>query len=155
MKTKKETKVKITENRKPPPSRLVIVGENDQHPLSTNNQSNDKTKCDIHIPSINTRSLRTPEKLIELETEINEIKWDIVGISEMRRQGEGIEDYGNRMGSNRSKGRQTKRWEDDLKKVAGPLWLRTAKQRNEWKALEEAFVERQAVKRGEKTECRE
>ncbi|GBP23596.1 hypothetical protein EVAR_80212_1 [Eumeta japonica] len=92
-----ETKVKITENRKPPPSRLVIVGENDQHPLSANNQSNDKTKCDIHIPSINTRSLRTPEKLIELETEINEIKWDIVGISEMRRQGEGIEDYGNHM----------------------------------------------------------
>ncbi|GBP53728.1 hypothetical protein EVAR_39882_1 [Eumeta japonica] len=38
--------------------------------------------------------------------------------------------------SNRSKGRQTKRWEDDLKKVAGPLWLRTAKQRNEWKALD-------------------
>ncbi|GBP38882.1 hypothetical protein EVAR_32398_1 [Eumeta japonica] len=51
---------------------------------------------------------------------------------------------------NRSKGRQTKRWEDDLKKVAGPLWLHTAKQRNEWKALEEAFAERQAVKRGEK-----
>ncbi|GBP18862.1 Retrovirus-related Pol polyprotein from type-2 retrotransposable element R2DM; Endonuclease [Eumeta japonica] len=58
-------------------------------------------------------------------------------------------------GSNRSKGRQTKRWEDDLKKVAGQLWLRTAKQRNEWKALEEAFIERQAVKRGEKTKCRE
>ncbi|GBP58531.1 hypothetical protein EVAR_34533_1 [Eumeta japonica] len=57
--------------------------------------------------------------------------------------------------SNRSKGRQTETMEDDLKKVAGPLWLRTAKQRNEWKALEEAFVERQAVKRGEKTECRE
>ncbi|GBP12539.1 Putative uncharacterized transposon-derived protein F52C9.6 [Eumeta japonica] len=26
--------------------------------------------------------------------------------------------------SNRSKGRQTKRWEDDLKNVAGSLWLR-------------------------------
>ncbi|GBP84317.1 hypothetical protein EVAR_66305_1 [Eumeta japonica] len=62
---------------------------------------------------------------------------------------------GLKLGCNRSKGRQTKRWEDDLKKVAGPLWLRTAKQRHKWKALEEAFVERQTVKRGEKTECRE
>ncbi|GBP86213.1 hypothetical protein EVAR_54829_1 [Eumeta japonica] len=58
-------------------------------------------------------------------------------------------------GSNRSKGRQTKRWEDDLTKGAGPIQLRTAKQRNEWKVLEEIFFEKQAVKRGEKIECRE
>ncbi|CAB3256213.1 unnamed protein product [Arctia plantaginis] len=49
-----------------------------------------------------------------------------------------------------SRGRQPKRWEDDLKQVAGPEWLRTAKDRNKWKSLEEAFVERQAVKRGDK-----
>ncbi|CAK1595272.1 unnamed protein product [Parnassius mnemosyne] len=49
----------------------------------------------------------------------------------------------------RSRGRQPKRWEDDFKKVAGPEWLRTARDRNKWKALEEAFVERQAVNRGD------
>lgn len=52
--------------------------------------------------------------------------------------------------SRRSRGRQPKRWEDDLKQVAGPEWLRTAKDRNKWKSLEEAFVERQAVKRRDK-----
>ncbi|PZC78294.1 hypothetical protein B5X24_HaOG202299 [Helicoverpa armigera] len=43
----------------------------------------------------------------------------------------------------RSRGRPTKRWEDDLKGVAGPTWSRTAKNRTEWKTLEEAFVVRQ------------
>uniref|UniRef100_A0A2H1V663 SFRICE_031899 n=1 Tax=Spodoptera frugiperda TaxID=7108 RepID=A0A2H1V663_SPOFR len=45
----------------------------------------------------------------------------------------------------RNKGRQTKRWEDDIKKVAGPEWIRVAKNREKWKSLEEAYVERQAV----------
>lgn len=45
----------------------------------------------------------------------------------------------------RNKGRQTKRWEDDIKKVAGPEWIRVAKDREKWKSLEEAYVERQAV----------
>lgn len=44
----------------------------------------------------------------------------------------------------RSKGRQPKRWEDDLKKTAGPDWMRTAKDRDMWKSLEEAYVEGQA-----------
>ncbi|XP_062532938.1 uncharacterized protein LOC134201709 [Bombyx mori] len=50
----------------------------------------------------------------------------------------------------RIRGRQPKRWEDDLKQVAGPEWLRTAKDRSKWKSLKEAFVERQAVKRRDK-----
>ncbi|KAJ8735284.1 hypothetical protein PYW07_006904 [Mythimna separata] len=45
----------------------------------------------------------------------------------------------------RSKGRQIKRWEDDIKKVAGPEWIRIARDRDRWKSLEEAFVEGQAV----------
>ncbi|KAJ2941256.1 hypothetical protein O0L34_g3453 [Tuta absoluta] len=49
-------------------------------------------------------------------------------------------------GCKRSRGRPTKRWEDDLKKVAGPAWIHTAKDRSKWKSLEEAYVERQAIK---------
>lgn len=45
----------------------------------------------------------------------------------------------------RKRGRQFKRWDDDIKKIAGILWTRAAKDRNKWKSLEEAFVERQAV----------
>nr|XP_037875874.1 uncharacterized protein LOC119630450 [Bombyx mori] len=54
-----------------------------------------KRFLDIHIATFNARSLRTPEKLQELELALSDIKWDIIGISEMRRYGEGIEDYGN------------------------------------------------------------
>lgn len=45
--------------------------------------------------------------------------------------------------SKRNRGRQTMRWEDDLRKIAGPTWTRKAKNRTEWKSLEEAFVGRQ------------
>ncbi|GBP94035.1 Putative uncharacterized transposon-derived protein F52C9.6 [Eumeta japonica] len=45
----------------------------------------------------------------------------------------------------RNKGRPIKRWEDDIKGVAGPEWTRIARDRDRWKSLEEAFVERQAV----------
>lgn len=77
------------------PSRLVIVGKNDHDPLKEKNNTNMKNKVnDIHIATINCRSLRTPEKLQELELAIEELKWDIIGISEMRRFGEGIENHG-------------------------------------------------------------
>ncbi|CAG4993524.1 unnamed protein product [Colias eurytheme] len=46
----------------------------------------------IHICTLNTRTLRTEESLKELEIAISNIKWDILGISEMRRPGEGIEE---------------------------------------------------------------
>lgn len=66
------------------------MGENDQDPLKKNRKT-----ADIHIATFNTRSLRTPERLHELEMAILELKWDIIGISEMRRYGETINDYGN------------------------------------------------------------
>ncbi|GBP37630.1 Putative uncharacterized transposon-derived protein F52C9.6 [Eumeta japonica] len=45
----------------------------------------------------------------------------------------------------RSRGRPNKRWEDDMRKIAGPVWSRLARDRDKWKSLEEAFVDRQAV----------
>ena len=47
----------------------------------------------------------------------------------------------------RKRGRQIKRWEDDISRTAGPVWLRKARYREEWKLLEEAYVQGQAVKR--------
>ncbi|GBP46098.1 Craniofacial development protein 2 [Eumeta japonica] len=49
---------------------------------------------DIHIATLNCRSLGTPEKLQELELALDKIKWDIIGISEVRRLGEKIENHG-------------------------------------------------------------
>ncbi|GBP30524.1 hypothetical protein EVAR_94704_1 [Eumeta japonica] len=45
----------------------------------------------------------------------------------------------------RYKGRQHKRWEDDIKQIAGAKWTRIARDRETWKSLEEAFVAGQAV----------
>ncbi|CAH2105276.1 unnamed protein product [Euphydryas editha] len=37
-------------------------------------------------------------------------------------------------------GRPYMRWEDDIKKIAGPDWIHIAKDREKWKSLEEAFT---------------
>eukprot|EP00794_Sanderia_malayensis_P008020 gene8020-8879_t len=44
----------------------------------------------INICTYNTRSLLSNERLLELETELETIKWDIVGLGEVRRRGEGL-----------------------------------------------------------------
>lgn len=54
------------------------------------NTRNKKKTNNVHIATLNCRSLRTPEKLQELETALEEMKWDIIGISEIRRLGEYI-----------------------------------------------------------------
>ena len=40
----------------------------------------------------------------------------------------------------RKKGRPPRRWEDDIRQVAGKTWHRVASNRREWKRLEEAFA---------------
>ncbi|GBP53710.1 hypothetical protein EVAR_39864_1 [Eumeta japonica] len=40
----------------------------------------------------------------------------------------------------RKRGRQHRRWEDKLKLTAGPNWRRVARDRKQWKMLEEAFA---------------
>ncbi|GBP76279.1 hypothetical protein EVAR_54966_1 [Eumeta japonica] len=42
----------------------------------------------------------------------------------------------------RNRGRQSKRWEDELELTAGPKWRRVARDRVQWKLLEEAFAKR-------------
>ena len=42
----------------------------------------------------------------------------------------------------RNRGRQARRWEDDLSQTLGPYWTRVAADRAHWKELEEAYAER-------------
>lgn len=42
----------------------------------------------MHIASYNARTLLSDQKMMELEEELKTIKWDIVGLSEIRRRGE-------------------------------------------------------------------
>jgi endonuclease/exonuclease/phosphatase family metal-dependent hydrolase len=45
-------------------------------------------KKQLYLATYNTRTLRTDAKLIELEKAIGKLRWDIIGLSEVRRQGE-------------------------------------------------------------------
>lgn len=47
----------------------------------------------IHIATLNTRSLKSQEYLTELEEALNTINWDILGISDVRRSAEKIEEH--------------------------------------------------------------
>ena len=42
----------------------------------------------------------------------------------------------------RKRGRQFRRWEDEIIQIAGRTWSRLARDREKWKGLEEAFARR-------------
>ena len=44
----------------------------------------------MYIATYNVRSLSSEERLLELEEELKEIKWDVIGLAETRRRGESI-----------------------------------------------------------------
>lgn len=79
------------------------MGEEDYHPSTNLQQSHlhDPSKSNremediIHIATYNTLSLRTNESLTELMLALEDVKWSILGLSEVRRLGECIEDHGN------------------------------------------------------------
>ncbi|GBP67514.1 hypothetical protein EVAR_49881_1 [Eumeta japonica] len=73
------------------PPRLVPAEDLDYHPITR--IKNQKNENNLYIATLNTRTLRTPESLSELKEALKDLKWDILGISEMRRTGEYIEEH--------------------------------------------------------------
>lgn len=57
---------------------MVAAGVRDQNPPESNTEN-------IYICSYNVRSLLSPTRLILLQDSIKHLKWDIIGISEIRR----------------------------------------------------------------------
>ena len=53
---------------------------------SENNVINNK----MSLESFNVRTMRTPEKELELDNALKEIQFDIIGLSELRKMGENI-----------------------------------------------------------------
>ncbi|GBP20952.1 hypothetical protein EVAR_9523_1 [Eumeta japonica] len=51
----------------------------------------------------------------------------------------------------RKRGRQTRRWTDDIKMIGGTIWSRKASNREEWKQLEEAYMSQDTLNR--ETRC--
>lgn len=54
-----------------------------------------KEKNLMFVCTLNTRTLRTEESLLELELALQNLKWDILGTSEMRRIGKEIDERKN------------------------------------------------------------
>ncbi|GBP35310.1 Craniofacial development protein 2 [Eumeta japonica] len=73
------------------PPRLVPAEDLDHHPLTRIKNKRNENK--LYIATLNTRTLRTPESLSDLEEALKDLKWDILEISEMRRTGEYIEEH--------------------------------------------------------------
>lgn len=67
------------------------MGQDDHYPSAY--KPHKQKPNEIYIATYNVLSLRTPEKLIELETALKNVKWDILGLSEIRRVGNQIEEY--------------------------------------------------------------
>lgn len=88
--------------------------------------------------------IREKTKVVDVLSKIDQQKWRWTGHMIRCTQDKWnkiVTDWYPRDGK-RSKGRQQKRWEDELKLTAGPNWRRVARDRKQWKMLEEAFAKR-------------
>lgn len=92
-----------------------------------------------HIRSEDIRSITKVEDLIK---KIRQLKWRWAG--HMSRDSRMkwtkiITEWYPRDGKRR-RGRQVKRWMDDIREIGEATWSRKARDRDEWKKLEEAYV---------------
>lgn len=88
--------------------------------------------------------IRAKTKVTDILTKIDQLKWRWAGHtlrSPQEKWSKTVTDWYPRDGK-RKRGRQRKRWEDELKLTAGPNWRRVARDRRQWKMLEEAFAQR-------------
>lgn len=88
--------------------------------------------------------IRSKTRIVDILTKIDQLKWRWVGHmlrSTQDKWSKIVTDWYPRDGK-RKRGRQLKRWEDELKLTAGPYWRRVTRDRIQWKMLEEAFARR-------------
>ncbi|GBP33186.1 Putative uncharacterized transposon-derived protein F52C9.6 [Eumeta japonica] len=88
--------------------------------------------------------IRSKTKVTDVLIRIDSLKWRWTGHllrGTQEKWSNIITDWYPREGR-RNRGRQSKRWEDELKLTAGPKWRRVARDRVQWKLLEEAFAKK-------------
>lgn len=86
--------------------------------------------------------IRHKTKLSDILTRIDHLKWRWTGHMlrcKKEKWSKQVTIWYPRDGT-RSRGRKRKRWEDELKMTVGPLWMRVAADRKQWKELEEAYA---------------
>jgi len=93
LKTPQTEMIRSTRNRPSVPSRSLIPdSDNGQTRRRAEGAKNPWVTIGCHtglyIAAYNNRTLSSNEKLLELELALEKIKWDIIGLSEVRRSGE-------------------------------------------------------------------
>lgn len=94
---------------------------------------------------IRLKTIRKQTKIIDIKYQIKQLKWKWAGHqirSKTEKWTNEVTEWCPRY-KKRSKGRQFRRWEDDIKEVAGPCWMRTARDRSLWRTLGEAYAKEQ------------
>lgn len=86
-------------------------------------------------------NIRKKTKVQDVTLKIKRLKWKWVGhmIRGKDKWSKMVTQWYPREGK-RKRGRQQKRWDDDIRQVAGITWSRVARERREWRRLEEAFA---------------
>ena len=86
--------------------------------------------------------IRRQTKISDVTYSIKKLKWKWVGHMMRSKKDKWAKDVTEwcPRGNKRSKGRPRRRWEDDIKRVAGISWRRKAQKRILWKALGEAYA---------------
>jgi hypothetical protein len=97
--------------------------------------------------------IRRKTKVQDISTKVRRLKWKWAGhiIRGADKWSKRVTQWYPREGK-RKKGRPQKRWEDDIRQVAGCTWSRVAQDRSEWRRLEEAFAEGQTDTKFKKCE---
>ncbi|CAK1604107.1 unnamed protein product [Parnassius mnemosyne] len=91
---------------------------------------------------LRNEDIRSRTRVTDIAQRISKLKWQWAGHIARRtdnRWGRKVLEWQPRH-MKRKRGRPCRRWEDDIKAIAGGIWTRTAKDREEWKRLEEAFA---------------
>ena len=63
--------------------------EKDRRPPTSIHKVDEK----LYVATLNVLTLKSEKSLLELTTALNHIKWDILGLSEVRRMGDNIEEH--------------------------------------------------------------
>ncbi|KAJ8705237.1 hypothetical protein PYW07_011064 [Mythimna separata] len=94
------------------------------------------------IQKINHNKIRSKTKAIDALKYSQKLKWKWAGHAARLKDHRWTKTVTSWKGppGKRYRGRPFTRWDDDIKKIAGPEWQQIAQDREKWKALEEAFT---------------
>ncbi|KAA5654786.1 hypothetical protein F3G64_35995 [Pseudomonas aeruginosa] len=94
---------------------------------------------------IRLTKIRKQTKIIDIKYRIQQLKWKWAGHlirDKTEKWAKGVTEWCPRY-KKRNRGRQQRRWEDDIKKVAGTTWMRKTRDRLLWRTLGEAYAVQQ------------